>query len=101
MVSEEITPGPENYRKIKKESTLGDPIWVFNGSVGEEERETECGRETYQEEGQVQVSCSQRGAHSSAQQRIKHQDTSHIEEKMPTIAVLMRGGERNTDRQRG
>ena len=72
--------------------------------AGEDGREPEARRwegSGYLEEGQVEGSCSQEEAQGSAAWRIKHRDTSHTGENMPTMAVLMKGGERDTDRQRG
>lgn len=78
-------PKPElDYRKIKKEMTLLEPVWVFHGMIEENQKE---GR-------QVEGSCSRGGAQGSAVRRIKHRDTSQVGGNMPAMAVLRRGGER-------
>lgn len=102
-MSEELKPGPEDYRKSQQEMT---PRILFVCLIGwlesmKENEKLAGGRYVYLEEGLVEGSCREGAAQGSAAWRINHRAMYHIGENMPTVAILRTGGERDTDGQRG
>jgi len=60
----------------------------MSGEDGTEPGARRCEGSGYLEEGQVEGSCSQGGAQGSASWEIKHANTSHRGQNMPTMTVL-------------